>query len=223
MSLLFKNTSTGSCPVLVPGDKVTVCSESGTGCVYTGTTGRFGSWSGVNISEAVYDATSGSVDPSSDWMIMHSNAGGEGSLIAMNGDTIIMSSPIDEDALTYIDEDGLYLAFTMGQNGSIVATSDESVKENINPLKFDNVLDKISAIQPISYTYKRPESVTRETTKYEKVHQGFSAQNVQSQFPEFVKTNPNGKLAVNLTSMNFTIIEAVKEITACVKKLEISC
>ncbi len=151
---------------------------------------------------------------------MHTNAGGESSLIAMNGDTIIMSSPIDEDALTYIDEDDLELAFTMNQNGDIVATSDENVKENINPLKFDNILDKMSAIQPISYTYKRPESVTRETKKYEKVHRGYSAQNVQSQFPDFVKTNHNGKLSVNLMSMNIALVEAVKELTARVKQLE---
>ncbi len=223
MSLLFKNTSTGSCPVLVPGDKVTVCSESGTGCVYTGTTGRFGEWAGVNISEAISNSTEGNYNPNNDWMIMHTNAGGESALIALNGDTIVMSSPSDDGAIIYLDEDDLEVDFIIESDGTIITTSDERVKENINPLKFDNILDKMSEIQPISFTFKRPESVTRETKKYEKVHRGFSAQNVQSQFPDFVKTNKDGKLAVNLMSMNLALIEAVKELTARVKKLEGSC
>ena len=87
--------------------------------------------------------------------------------------------------------------------GGVVCPSDLRLKKDVNPL--ENVLNKITAIQPISYNFK-------DQTNYPKGHQiGFSAQEIEKTFPELVKKNDQGFLAVNYAQMSAVAIEAIKE------------
>lgn len=97
-------------------------------------------------------------------------------------------------------------------SGGQVTPSDIRLKEEIAPLT--NVLSRVNTIQPITYFYK-------DKINYPTAHQiGFSAQEIQKNFPELVKTNKNGFLAVNYPQMTAVAIEAVKEQQEIIKNQE---
>ncbi|MBK7884931.1 MAG: tail fiber domain-containing protein [Chitinophagaceae bacterium] len=66
-------------------------------------------------------------------------------------------------------------------------------------------MGKIAHIQPITYTFINTQTHPGE-------HQiGFSAQEVQKQFPELVSENEQGYLSVSYTNMSAVAIQAIKE------------
>ena len=82
--------------------------------------------------------------------------------------------------------------------------SDERLKENIEPLT--GILNKIKNIQPIFFDFK-------DKKNYSANHQiGFSAQQIQKQFPELVNENEKeGFLSVNYSSVSAVLMQAIKE------------
>ncbi len=81
--------------------------------------------------------------------------------------------------------------------------SDIRLKTEIKPLK--NVLDNINHIQPISYYFKDKQA-------HPASHQiGFSAQEIEKEFPELVHKNGEGYLSVNYPQMTAVAIQAIKE------------
>jgi hypothetical protein len=172
----------------------------------------------------------GTGNGSADFSVWSSDIWGEGSAIGLNGDTIIMVSPIDNGAINYFDEDGYsndmggntssILAFTIGQNGAVTATCDERCKANIVALDWGDTLGKLAQLQPISYTIARPDHVTRQTDKYDVLHYSFTAQNVQRVFPEFVKQENSGYLSLQTTSLLLPTIQGVQRLNDKVKALE---
>ena len=86
---------------------------------------------------------------------------------------------------------------------NVMCPSDLRLKENIFPL--ENVFDKINNIQPITYYFK-------DKTNYPATHQiGFSAQEIEKEFPELVNKNEQGFLSVNYPQMSVVAIQAIKE------------
>ncbi|MEY4616581.1 MAG: hypothetical protein RJB66_1541 [Pseudomonadota bacterium] len=85
------------------------------------------------------------------------------------------------------------------------SSSDERLKQNIVPL--ENSLTKILKLQGVEYDY-------RDKSKYEEAHQiGVIAQDVESVFPEVVKTDSHSGLkSVAYDHLVAPIIEAIKEI-----------
>jgi alpha-tubulin suppressor-like RCC1 family protein len=178
---------------------------------YHGTTGIHGDWVGFTLPGTF----------SQSYSIWSTNIGGESALIGIGSDTIIMSSPIDQGAINYYDEDNRTLAFSISGNGTITAGSDERLKDNINILQWNNILDKIKLLHPYTYTYKTPESVNRVTEKYEKIHKGFIAQNVYMAFPELVNIPDNynyeeddGKnyMSVEMNLFILPVIQCIQEL-----------
>lgn len=97
-------------------------------------------------------------------------------------------------------------------NKGVACPSDIRLKKDIEPLK--NVLNNISNIQPIGYYFKDEE-------KYAAGHQiGFSAQEIEKEFPELVNKNSKGFLAVNYPQMAAVAIQAIKEQQEIIKKQE---
>ncbi|WP_010432137.1 tail fiber domain-containing protein [Enterobacter mori] len=76
--------------------------------------------------------------------------------------------------------------------------SDENLKEDIRPLK--GSLDKILQLEGVSYTWKE--------SKSEDV--GLIAQNVETVYPELVKTE-DGKKQVDYQKLVAPLIEALRE------------
>ncbi|MBN2273660.1 MAG: tail fiber domain-containing protein, partial [Bacteroidales bacterium] len=111
---------------------------------------------------------------------------------------------------------------SMGQ----VLTSDIRLKDNIMPLEAD--IEKINLLNPITFTFKRPEiektrSDINDTTIqeeladpnneqfYDQIRYGFSAQELQQVFPDFVSADENGFLSVNYVGMIPVLVDVLKE------------
>jgi hypothetical protein len=94
--------------------------------------------------------------------------------------------------------------------------SDKRLKKNIIPLT--SALDKLQSINGVSYNWNdtaKEAGFTDETTQI-----GVIAQELEDVYPELVKQNPNGFKSVAYDRLTAILIEAVKELTERVKKLE---
>jgi len=118
---------------------------------------------------------------------------------------------------------GLYsYATTQGYaayfSGNIYCTgsylpSDEKLKENIQPL--ENVLEKVMKLDVKTYYYKQEYDEMNFPTS---MQYGFTAQNLETVFPELVKINPAKTeeqpiefKAVNYTGLIPVLTEAIQE------------
>ena len=175
----------------------------------TGSTGSLGQNNGRNIGES-----GGMV-----FSIWETNAGSEGSWIAIGGDYITMCSPTDSSySIVYYDEDngvGGPKKWHITNTGSLVGTSDSRLKHEIKPLIWENVLEKIGNLEPSTFKFKCPESCDRVTKKWDIEHIGFIAQNVQANFPELICEDGSSEnyLMVNLTMMILPIIQGTQQLT----------
>ena len=118
---------------------------------------------------------------------------------------------------------GLYAyATTLGYaayfSGNVYCTgsyqpSDEKLKENIQPLK--RALDKVMKLDVMTYAFKTTEFP--EMNLPTEMQHGFTAQNLESVFPELVKVNPAKKeqpqefKAVNYIGLIPILTEAIQE------------
>ena len=102
-----------------------------------------------------------------------------------------------------------YLVTTAG--GS---TSDETLKKNIQPIQ--NALSKVCAITGITYEFI--EEPMCDADKGAQI--GVGAQTVETQFPEIVVTQEDGKKTVRYDRLVAPLIEAIKEQQAIITKLQ---
>lgn len=103
--------------------------------------------------------------------------------------------------------------------GLIVSTSDERVKDIRE--KFTRGLEAINQIEPILYTYKEESPYTSIDAKgIEHISLGFSAQNVGKAIPEAISEGVQGYLQLSDTAIIATLVNAIKELSARVSKLE---
>ncbi len=85
--------------------------------------------------------------------------------------------------------------------GTLTWGSDERKKTDLAPI--ENALEKIQKLRGISFKRTKPENSTRSI--------GLSAQNVETVFPEAVRTGPDGFKSVAYHTIVAPLIEAVKE------------
>jgi trimeric autotransporter adhesin len=127
---------------------------------------------------------------------------------------------------------GLYsYATTLGYagyfSGNVYCTgnylpSDEKLKENIQPI--ENSLDKIMQLDVMTYNYKT--SGFPEMNLPTDRQNGFTAQNLESVFPELVKFNPAKKeqpvdfKAVNYTGLIPVLTAAIQEQQVLIEKMQ---
>ena len=99
--------------------------------------------------------------------------------------------------------------------GDVVAyvSSDKRYKDNI--VNISNPLNKLNKINGVSFTWN--EVSHKETGKKDI---GVIAQEIEEIFPEIVETRENGYKAVDYPKLTALLIEAVKELSDKVKKLE---
>lgn len=91
-------------------------------------------------------------------------------------------------------------------NGTLVHTSDERLKTNINPL--GSVLVKIDNIEPVRFEFKN------KSTHPAGTHIGLIAQNIQKEFPELVTEASNGYLSLDYSHITAVNMQAIKELKA---------
>ena len=99
--------------------------------------------------------------------------------------------------------------------GDVVAfvSSDKRYKDNI--VNISNPLDKLNKINGVSFVWN--ETSHKETGKKDI---GVIAQEIEEVLPEIVETRDNGYKAVDYPKLTALLIEAVKELSDKVKKLE---
>jgi len=90
--------------------------------------------------------------------------------------------------------------------GSWSASSDARLKTNVHPL--DHPLDRLLQLRGVSFEYLRPDQAMHPAGR----HDGFIAQEVQSVFPEWVGTTPDGYLAVGPTGFEALSVEALRQL-----------
>ena len=112
---------------------------------------------------------------------------------------------LEDDGDLHVDGD--VIAFSTTVPSSI------ALKDNVNII--DNALEKLNLLRGVSFNYKRD---GRESA-------GVIAEEVQDVLPQAVKSvgnlkNDSKNLAVNYNALTSVLIEAIKELTAKVEKLE---
>ena len=149
------------------------------------------------------------------WSIWESDMDNEGSSIAINGDTIAMISPADQNTINYYDEDTRGRLWYIQTNGTITAQSDARLKTDISDILFgsdeNEELNKYKKLRIISYKQKKPENVTRITTKYDKIYYGVIAQEVLELYPECVDVpDDGGYYSVHYNLFNLITIKVLQ-------------
>jgi hypothetical protein len=139
------------------------------------------------------------------------NSGVPGQIGVFAGSQILGGST----GLTYTSS---ILAVTgdVSATGDVIAFSgsDINLKTNIEPIA--DAVNKIKQISGVTYEW-RPEFQDENHTGREA---GVIAQEIEAVLPEAVKTREDGYLAVRYERLNALLIEAVKELTARIEKLE---
>lgn len=92
---------------------------------------------------------------------------------------------------------------TTDASGNITASSDESLKDDIQP--FTRGLPEILQVNPISYLWSAASGLDRMNR-----YSGFSAQNVESAIPEAVGVDANGYLTLIEKPILAALVNAVK-------------
>ena len=135
-----------------------------------------------------------------------------------DSDRLRIESMISDADMLFVGNDGgsevTALTLDMSEagaatfNNNVTAFSDERLKDNIETL--EDGLDKVEQLRGVTYTRDGKENI------------GVIAQEIEKILPEIVKTADDemGTKSVDYSRITAVLIEAVKELSARVKKLE---
>jgi hypothetical protein len=112
----------------------------------------------------------------------------------IDGVLVRVQTPANKKTPLLIEND-LYVT------GSLYNTSDIRIKQNVVPLSAEKIA-AITQLQTVSYNFKN----SKET------HLGLIAQDVETYFPELVKSNLEGILSVNYSGFVPVLIGKIKEL-----------
>ena len=152
----------------------TIHSQFGKGTTFPSS--GMGEWSGFNvpIGNSIY----------------YGGVVGEGCLLAMNGDTAMISNPGDNQSFWYYDEDGRIAKWYITVAGVITPASDIRIKTDIKTYKNSN-FEKFKKLRTITYKFKKPKNISPERllkqgciNKYADHHYGVIAQELFELYPE---------------------------------------
>lgn len=101
--------------------------------------------------------------------------------------------------------------------GSWIGNSDERLKKNIQQISGDEALDKLLKLKGVSYYWADNKTgIDRPKTK----QMGFTAQNIQTVFPEKVQLDANGYLQTAYGDYDAILVEAMRALHDKNKSLE---
>jgi hypothetical protein len=116
----------------------------------------------------------------------------------------LTSIRVSSNKLTYNPSSGTLTAISFN------STSDERLKENIEPLTYG--LECLNKIEPKMYNFIDDKS--------KKTYYGVIAQEVEKVLPDLVTTKDNGYLSVNYLDMIAILIKSVQELSSEVTELK---
>ena len=121
---------------------------------------------------------------------------------------MIGSSDFPIDEIKVIQSGGTQCIIDLSGLG---CTSDERMKTNIEDLP-QNILDLLSSVRTVKYNWKSQPEGTQMI--------GFLAQNLETNFPQAVATDKDGKKSVYYSQMIPVVVEAVKELNLKVSSMQ---
>lgn len=216
-----RNNGTGS-PLYLQywGGDISACASGGTANFF----GPVGMSSTLNVSGRIgvkttpsYDLHLNSTDYSAEYVYSPYNGGTVTNIIAAGTTAGTWALYAYATTLGY----AAYFSGNVYCTGSYLP-SDEKLKTNLRPLR--NSLDKIMQLDVITYNYKASEFP--EMNLPADVQNGFTAQNLETVFPELVKFNPAKKeqpvdfKAVNYIGLIPVLTEAIQEQQALIEKMQ---
>lgn len=100
-----------------------------------------------------------------------------------------------------------------------ISGSDIRFKENITPI--ENSLNRILKLQGVRFQYKGGSGENgTESSEEEDFHIGFIAQEVETVFPELIKTMHDGTKAMAYANLTAALVEAIKEQQRLIENLQ---
>lgn len=142
-----------------------------------------------------------------EWAIWEAKTG-EGSFIAHNGDTMVICNPGDSYSLNWYDEDAMvnntYTGWSISVAGDLIKPSDIRLKTEIESLnqKYSSLSNKFMDVNFVKYKRKRPDDFTKErVNKYNQIHYGVIAQEIEQIFPEIVIETPSSYKTVEYNKL----------------------
>ena len=136
----------------------------------------------------------------------------DGDQIVVNGTTPNGSNKLTVNGATHI-AGALAVTGAITSEGDITAfsSSDKELKDNI--VNIDDALAKVESVNGVKYTWN-------DKSEHEGEDVGVIAQEIEDILPEVVATRNDGYKAVRYEKLVPLLIEAVKELSEKVKKLE---
>jgi len=104
----------------------------------------------------------------------------------------------------------LFVDGDITHSGSVTMASDMRFKDRIEPIT--GVMDRINGLNGYYYRWRTEEYPGRNFNDQRQI--GVMAQEVESVFPELVRTDANGYKSVDYARLSAILIEAVKELSA---------
>ena len=101
--------------------------------------------------------------------------------------------------------------------GSWLANSDARLKKNIKPLTSERMLDKLLALQGVSYEWDDDKTGSQ---RPEGIQYGFTAQNIQEAFPTLVTTDNQAYLQTPYGTYDAMTVEALRALNEKIIQLE---
>ena len=101
--------------------------------------------------------------------------------------------------------------------GNWLANSDARLKKNISPLSSQEMLDKLLALQGVTYEWNDNKTNTQ---RPEGIQFGFTAQNIQEVFPRLVTEDNQGYLQTPYDTYDAMTVEALRELNDKILQLE---
>ncbi|MES2772572.1 MAG: tail fiber domain-containing protein [Bacteroidota bacterium] len=136
-----------------------------------------------------------------------SNATGNFIVRVANGDRLVVDENGNVGIGTSSPSQKLHVAGNICYTGSIAACSDIRYKKDILPVS--HALSSILSMQGIYYNWNRQKFPGKGFGDERQL--GFSAQQVESLFPEIVQTDEQGYKAVDYSRLTPILVEAIKE------------
>lgn len=100
--------------------------------------------------------------------------------------------------------------------GDWLANSDARLKKNIQPLKPEEMIQKLLTMQGVTYEWN---DTTTGINRPDGIHYGFTAQNIQEAFPSLVEEDAIGYLQTAYGTYDAMMVEAIRYLHEEVKEL----
>jgi hypothetical protein len=198
-------------------------------CMALGSTDATSVKVGIGISTPTHYLTVQSPDAETMRLIGPTGANGYGARMNFgNGDVVYLTEITDDElriqanlvgigrtpATNRLEVDG---SASKSTAGDWLANSDARLKKNISPLNSHEILEKMLALQGVTYEWNDDKTGS---ARPEGVQYGFTAQNIQTVFPTLVEEDNLGYLQTAYGTYDAMTVEAIRALHEKITALE---